>query len=71
MVAQEKYLEEVFPEAPLVAFRRQTNIREKIIRAKVAPQRSTREKKNFKLDEKVWKVCGVQLCNIRQYSQGR
>ena len=61
MVSQKKYLEEVFPEAPLVAFRRQTNIREKIIRAKVAPQRNTRDETNFKWNEKVCKVCGVQF----------
>ena len=64
MISQEKYLEEVFPEAPLVAFRRQTNIREKIIRAKVAPQTNTR-KTNFKWNEKVLKVCSVQLCQRR------
>ena len=34
----------IFPEAPLVAFRRQTNIREKTVRAKVAPIRNPREK---------------------------
>ena len=35
MVSQDKHCETVFPEAPLVAFRRQRNIREAIVRAKV------------------------------------
>ena len=35
MIAQDQYLEEVFPEPPLTAFRRQNNIRSILIRAKV------------------------------------
>ena len=34
MVSQEEYLKSVFPEPPLVAFRRQKNIKETIVRAK-------------------------------------
>ena len=45
MVSQENYLANVFPEAPLVAFRRQRNIRENIIKAKVAPNTITRERR--------------------------
>ena len=45
MVSQDTHLEAVFPEAPLVAFRRQKNIREHIIRAKVAPQKNQREQR--------------------------
>jgi hypothetical protein len=37
MVSQSDYLKEVYPEPPLVSYKRQQNIREKIIRAKVAP----------------------------------
>ena len=42
MVSQEEYLKSVFPEPPLVAFRRQKNIKETIVRAKVAPSRQSR-----------------------------
>ena len=47
MVSQDTHLEAVFPEPPLVAFRRQKNIREKLVKAKVAPQ-NTREKRKLK-----------------------
>ena len=55
MISQHNHLEEIFPEVPLVAFRRQTNIREKIVRAKVAPKRNPREKQIFN----VIKKCGM------------
>ena len=42
LVSQEEYLKSVFPEPPLVSFRRQKNIRENIVRAKVAPERQPR-----------------------------
>ena len=35
MTGQDPYLKEVFPEPPLVAYKRQRNIRDKIIRAKI------------------------------------
>ena len=38
MVNQDGYLKKVFPAPPLIAFKRQQNIRDKIIRAKVAPE---------------------------------
>jgi hypothetical protein len=47
MVAEENYLESVFPEPPLISYRRQQNIRERIIRAKVAPERQHRVKKGM------------------------
>ena len=45
MAAQDQYLEEVFPEPPLISYKRQRNIRESIIRAKVTPERKARELK--------------------------
>ena len=45
MVLQENLLANVFPEAPLVAFRRQRNIREHIVKAKVASNTNTRERR--------------------------
>ena len=60
MVSQDKHMETVFPEAPLVAFRRQRNIREEIIRAKVAPKMQTREKRILN----GMKKCGkCQVCS--------
>ena len=44
MVAQDKHLENVFPEAPLIAYKRQKNIKETITKSKLAPER-LREKR--------------------------
>ena len=48
MVGQEHYLKSVFPEPPMVAYKRQRNIREAIVRAKVAPERQKRTPKGVK-----------------------
>ena len=48
MVGQCNYLQSVLPEPPLVAFKRQTNIRESIVRAKVAPEIQPRIQKGVK-----------------------
>ena len=48
MVSEDNYLKSVFPEPPLISYRRQQNIREKIVRAKVAKQRETRIQKGMK-----------------------
>ena len=42
MVSECNYLKEVFPEPPLVSYKRQRNIREILVRAKVAPPRQHR-----------------------------
>ena len=42
---QDPYLAEVFPEPPLIAYKRQKNIKDYMIRAKVAPQTSGRPKR--------------------------
>ena len=47
MASEDKYLESVFPEPPLVSYKREPNIRENIIRAKVAPERQHRIKKGM------------------------
>ena len=65
MVSQDNHLEEIFAEAPLVAFMRQTNIREKIIRTKVAPTRYQREEKKLILNG--IKKCGS--CVVCSYVQ--
>ena len=46
MITQDQYLKEVFEEPPLTAYKRQRNVRDNLIRAKVAPapkQRPVRE----------------------------
>ena len=55
MVSQDTHLEQVFPEPPLVAFKRQKNIRETLIKAKVAPT-NTRKKKKNQWNAKMWEV---------------
>ena len=47
MASEDKYLESVFPQPPLVFYKRRQNIREKIIWAKVAPERQQRSKKGM------------------------
>ena len=42
------YLKGVFPEAPLVAYRRQTNLRKRLICAKWPPQNETRNQRHLK-----------------------
>ena len=42
MVSQDDYIGSVYPEPPLISYRRQKNIRESIIRAKVAHERTQR-----------------------------
>ena len=49
MFGQEPYLKSVFPEPPMVAYKRQRNIREAIVRAKVAPERQKKSQKVFKV----------------------
>ena len=51
MVSQDDYLESVYPEPPLISYRRKKNIRESIIRAKVAPARTQRN------------IRGMRKCN--------
>ena len=48
MVGQEPYLNSVFPGPPMVAYKRQRNIRDAIVRAKVAPERQKRTQKGVK-----------------------
>ena len=43
MVKQSNYMQEVFPAPTLVAFKRQKNVKESLVRAKVAPK-TTRPK---------------------------
>ena len=45
MINQDTHLEEIFKEAPLIAFKRQSNIRESLIKTKIAPKRDTKEKR--------------------------
>jgi hypothetical protein len=42
MVSESDYLKSVFPEPPLISYKRQQNIKEKIVRAKVSKQREAR-----------------------------
>ena len=51
------YLAEVFPEPPLVAFKRQKNIKDYIIRAKVPPLTNMRPKRIIKGMRKCGKLC--------------
>ena len=70
MTEKNPYLENVFPEPPLVAFRRQTNIKDYLIRSKVPkPIYRKRQKGN----EKMWQavsclpLCkGGEICKFKE-----
>ena len=67
MVCRDQYLKDVFPLPPLVAYKRQKNIKESIIRAKVAPEINRPKRIN-----KGMKKCDMQRCQACPYiSTGR
>ena len=51
MVSQDNYLERVFPEPALIAFKRQKNSRETLIRAKGGPPPTREEKEKNGMKE--------------------
>ena len=57
MTSQDQYLAEVFPQPPLTAFRRQTTIRNLVIKAKVPDQPRRHEKRQLKGMVKCGKSC--------------
>ena len=60
MIVQDQYLKDVFEEPPLTAFKRQRNIRDHIIRAKVVPkpkERNFRKKQGMKKCGKECTAC--------------
>jgi hypothetical protein len=57
MTSQDQYLAEVFPQPPLTAFRRQTTIRNLVIKAKVPDQLRRNEKRQLKGMAKCGKSC--------------
>ena len=56
MVSQDKLMEETFPEPPLIAYKRQKNIGDFLIRAKVTPQ-VIHEKQKIRGMKKCGKAC--------------
>ena len=51
------YLKQVFPEAPLVAYKRQKNLREHLIRAKLPPPQALRDQRKVNGMKKCQKSC--------------
>ena len=62
MVSRNKYLEEVFKRPPLIAYKRQQNLRGHLVRAKVAPAKGPYPKRNIV----GMKKCG-QNCTVCPY----
>jgi len=56
-MAQDPYLKKVFPEAPLVAYRRQRNLREILIKAKLPPPNQMRNQRQVKGMKRCQKNC--------------
>ena len=70
MVSQNQYLKECFPAPPFMAFKRQRNIRESIIRAKVSPPTDKKTEKKYQRSDQVWKrMCFMPLHNRRKKYQ--
>ena len=59
MTSQNPYLKSVFPEPPLVAYKRQKNIRDFIIRAKLPPPLRPRPKRQLNGMKKCMKSCSA------------
>ena len=57
MVSQDSYLKKCFPKPPLTAFRRQTNIRNFLIRSKFPPPPEIYPKRNLKGMKNCGKSC--------------
>ena len=57
MTNQDQHLLEFFPEPPLIAYKRQANIRQHLIRAKVADPPNLRPKRNIRGMAKCGKAC--------------
>ena len=57
MVAQDSYLAEVFPKPPLTAFKRQRNLRDLLIRAKVSGPPRHHQQRELKGMKKCGKMC--------------
>ena len=65
-MTQDSYMKEVFPEPPLTAFKKQANIKDHIIRAKVAPPKTSYPKRYLR----GMKKCGK--CTLCPYiKEGR
>ena len=54
MTKMDPHLKEVFPKPPMIAYKRQRNIRDFTVRAKVPPPKKTYEKRV---------LCGMKRCN--------
>ena len=57
MTSEDRYLKEVFPEPPLTAFRKQRNIKDHIIRAKVPKYQHNYPKRYMKGMKKCGRNC--------------
>ena len=57
MTSEDMYLKEVFPEPPLTAFRKQRNIKDHIIRAKVPKSQPNYPKRYMKGMKKCGRNC--------------
>ena len=57
LMTQDSYLKSVFPEPPLVAFRRQRNIADFLIRAKLPPKQGQHKKRRLNGMKKCGKIC--------------
>ena len=57
MTNQNPYLQEVFPQPPLTSFKRQNNLKDKLVRAKVPKEKKMKPKKYLK----GMKKCGFSV----------
>ena len=57
MATYDSYLKQVYPEPPITAYKRQQNIKDKVIRAKLPPNNCIHQKRKLKGMKKCNKPC--------------
>ena len=68
-MTQDPYLKDVFPLPPLVAYKRQPNLKDKIIRAKVPDAVRKRPKREIPGMTKMYELSNLSVCQAWQHCE--
>ena len=66
MTIQDEHLETIFPEPPLVAYKRKNNLSDFWIMAKLPPAPGTHEKQKNKWHEEMQQMHNLSICEERK-----